>query len=1235
MQTRHFISVLLITTLLAACSLMPQPVSQPRASGIGEDKPSGLVGAKAQGVSVRSEDATPQTITFPNMVPPQPVEQATNLPSGEGQKLDFVTGSPGAGQIKMPTNGSFQLITVAGPTFQILDNDATDGSAKIQMPGPAFDLYLRPESSSGSTPSACPTPAPTPATGTQLLDQLDQAVLTKANQLTSAGQSQCVYLPPTNQRQNANCNSTSTGFQCSGPLNKTLSAASCPEMAIYGGGMNINNALPNTKLFVAMQNNLTINQSVKGIFSSRGDLNTSLNNNAQLSGVFVGARSNNLNLGGQAKIQGLYSILNNGSLSMNLNPSAIFEGELCTTGTANLNRNGNSQLIYNPNQVIPWQSDLPSLSNMMCAAGSKPYTQSIAQNCQAPNVAQGSLKIEDALYYISQELSPVNDGRWYKMSGRPLPVPTEWHNPNGNQYVLKLSNAGLSQFSARFQNAAESQRIYPPGIQLVGPTGGTVKLPGVGELQVPMGALAENKTIVMRQFTEPYYQPAGEVFVTPLVKLEPDGLVFSKPAKIHLTVFKPMVEAHNPYVYSYLTMTGLPVYDPNVGYVTLPGLEDLPEVEVRQGTTHDERFVYISHFSFVAASMNSWLNLAASGSNANIGLPNVCITDSSWAQKKVMDFTSMPTAPLDTELTAMCNGSRQDGHFIVNYPASTAQIGSRFLGKVMIPKLLAIEKGYAYYRSVQPSGSPPRAWHLSSGQIASDSDCVGKPCYIPTFVSLAPGQSPDSGSFPYDVGFLNLSERARSVVPPYPELWLPPSDTIRSIDITYHELYHSFQFRYLNRNKYDQIFDSDKLNFESFPYESAGRYMGAKMLYKDWAAFQKLEPSNIVDYKVVWDRILSIPYLDALEANLQNIGRGLYDPADKYGLPALMTILDTTQGANFLSTWAMYYGQNFPQKDSVDALDMALGNKRGKLAELISGYGVAAYSRNKYRMGTEDPTIFRNVVTDNNLSPKVEPLDPSQPLLLFGNDLKHPYTFNQVSVPPLGIKYFLLPVQTKVPAEANLTVQIDDVTGMANATEVAAIVKQARVLMLKNDNGLDVIAGVHGFVDSQVKYAALLKSFRKNYTKLVVMLPNTDWGQERKPITFKVSARVNPYYSSSRYLTPSEDPSKSMIALTCQGCYQDSSTEISFEGLTGVPYITGVRATSIETIGQDADGIPIQEVKVVFPYVGKLNGISYITSDGLLSNAQDDTAFPCWVLANGVNFQITGQAQAESPCKDK
>ncbi|MBT9544433.1 MAG: S8 family serine peptidase [Candidatus Sericytochromatia bacterium] len=318
-------------------------------------------------------------------------------PQDRGQPYNFLPG-----RTPFYPNAAFSVDFNGSPLVWVLN-----GRTSTASNNPAQQCNDSPTTAS---------PSPTLA-GEQLFSHLDQTVLEKADELIAAGKSQCVYKPSSNP-QNGNCNSTSTGFQCSGALDKTIQAAQCPEMAIYGGAMNINHPIPNTKLFVSIQNNLTINQSVMGIFNTRGDLNTSLSNSSLLKGVFVGARSNNFNMSGNAKIQGIYAILNNGSLSMNLNPSAIFEGELCTTGQANLNRNGNSQMIYNPNVVLSWESDLPIVSALMCEVGNKPYTQIIAQNSPSPEPTNAP----SASSTPEQSSSPTE-------SPTPTPLATESPSP--------------------------------------------------------------------------------------------------------------------------------------------------------------------------------------------------------------------------------------------------------------------------------------------------------------------------------------------------------------------------------------------------------------------------------------------------------------------------------------------------------------------------------------------------------------------------------------------------------------------------------------------------------------------------------------------------------------------------------------------------------------------------------------------------------------------------------------
>ncbi|MDZ4058319.1 MAG: hypothetical protein U1D69_15410, partial [Polynucleobacter sp.] len=226
-------------------------------------------------------------------------DSPVSLPIGEYNR--FVPGLQDRGQPysfasgRTPTypEASFSVDFDGSPLVWVLNDRTVTASSNVSQ-------------RCGDSPATA-TPRP-PLTGNQQFDYLDQSVQEKVDELMATGQGHCVYRP-TSHPQNGNCNSTSTGFQCSGALDKTIQTAQCPEIAIYGGAMNINHAITGSKLFVSVQNNLTINQSVTGIFNTRGDLNTSLNNTALLKGVFVGARSNNFNMSGSAKIEGLYSIL--------------------------------------------------------------------------------------------------------------------------------------------------------------------------------------------------------------------------------------------------------------------------------------------------------------------------------------------------------------------------------------------------------------------------------------------------------------------------------------------------------------------------------------------------------------------------------------------------------------------------------------------------------------------------------------------------------------------------------------------------------------------------------------------------------------------------------------------------------------------------------------------------------------------------------------------------------------
>lgn len=297
-----------------------------------------------------------------------------------------------------------------------------------------------------------------------------------------------------------------------------------------------------------------VNHSARGVLVSRGSLNTNINGNRQLNGVFVSGGTSNLNLSGTPEFKGLYYLASNSSLSFNMNGNASFEGAMWTSGTTNINRNGNTRLVYDPNQVMAWQSDLGIAGGMLCAQGNKPYTQNIALVCSTPIPdSNGSLKMDDALYHLAQTLTPSADGSWYKMSGRPLPVPDTWFSVDKGEYILSFLNTGLPQISTRWVSSREVS--FPAGMKQIGLAGGTIELPGVAKLEIPANALSSAKIIKITQILEApsraarfepnpndassyYHLPYGFDYASPVVKIEPFGLRLNVSGKVTLPLFK-------------------------------------------------------------------------------------------------------------------------------------------------------------------------------------------------------------------------------------------------------------------------------------------------------------------------------------------------------------------------------------------------------------------------------------------------------------------------------------------------------------------------------------------------------------------------------------------------------------------------------------------------------------------------------------------------------------------------
>ncbi|PIQ26088.1 hypothetical protein COW36_02200 [bacterium (Candidatus Blackallbacteria) CG17_big_fil_post_rev_8_21_14_2_50_48_46] len=172
-----------------------------------------------------------------------------------------------------------------------------------------------------------------------------------------------------------------------------------------------------------------------------------------------------------------------------------------------------------------------------------------------------SLEVSDELYYVKDTLSKErkhhDDERakqWFKLGLRPLPVPSDWYSPDGQAFVLRFKANQIKEFQMIWQKQ-RGEAPFPPGINRVGPEGGTVELPGVAKLELPAGALKQTTTIKISQLKEAPFKgimevppnmywsahiiPPGYEFASPIVKIEPFQTQLLIPAKLSLELLDP------------------------------------------------------------------------------------------------------------------------------------------------------------------------------------------------------------------------------------------------------------------------------------------------------------------------------------------------------------------------------------------------------------------------------------------------------------------------------------------------------------------------------------------------------------------------------------------------------------------------------------------------------------------------------------------------------------------------
>lgn len=162
--------------------------------------------------------------------------------------------------------------------------------------------------------------------------------------------------------------------------------------------------------------------------------------------------------------------------------------------------------------------------------------------------SEGTLKLEDSLYYLQDHLSSTHRHTWTHLGVRPMPVPEAWQGEDRLSWTIKLSPKKLQHFVIYCSQTSQEASL-PPGVREIGPEGGTVELPGVGKIEIPEGALDESIFVRLSQqrkavlitaafapfsFTGKEIPPSMYDFASPMVKIEPLGTVLNKKGLITL-----------------------------------------------------------------------------------------------------------------------------------------------------------------------------------------------------------------------------------------------------------------------------------------------------------------------------------------------------------------------------------------------------------------------------------------------------------------------------------------------------------------------------------------------------------------------------------------------------------------------------------------------------------------------------------------------------------------------------
>ncbi len=188
-----------------------------------------------------------------------------------------------------------------------------------------------------------------------------------------------------------------------------------------------------------------------------------------------------------------------------------------------------------------------------------------------------SLQVADDLYHVQDTLEGRLFDRWLSLGTRPIPVPSDWESPNGNDFVLRFNAKDVKGFYMGWFRTND-EVSSPPGIASIGPEGGLIELPGIGKVEFPAGALDNQTTIRMEEllnapvdnlFVQDVEYEGGTAqslreYISPVVRIYPEGLALKKRAAVTLKIDQERLGKNHPSMVDRFAQSGdtfLSVFD--------------------------------------------------------------------------------------------------------------------------------------------------------------------------------------------------------------------------------------------------------------------------------------------------------------------------------------------------------------------------------------------------------------------------------------------------------------------------------------------------------------------------------------------------------------------------------------------------------------------------------------------------------------------------------------------------